>query len=137
MVDLTITAANVLASGQAVKETGVAGATITAGQTVYKEAGTGLFKLSDSNDAVVEKKAVYGIALHGSLTGQPLTIVRSDPAFIPGATMTLGTAYYLSETPGGIQPVADLGAGEQIVLLGIATSTTVLNLQPFNPGASL
>jgi hypothetical protein len=56
MADLTITAANVLASGQATKETGVAGATITAGQPVYKEAATGLFKLSDSNAAGVRKR---------------------------------------------------------------------------------
>jgi len=135
MVDIVVTAANVLASGQATKETGVAGATITAGQVVYKDAADGKFKLSDSNAAGLN--AAYGIALHGSLAGQPLTVAKNDPSFTPGATLVAGTAYYVSETPGGIQPVADLSAGETVLLLGIATSTTKLNLNIFAPGVSL
>lgn len=135
MVDLVVTAANVAKSGQASIETGTAGATITAGQTVYKDAATNTFKLSDSNAAGLQ--AVYGIALHGSLNGQPLTVVKSDPAFVPGATLVAGTAYYLSETPGGIQPAADLTTGETVVLLGIAKSTSVLNLNIFTPGVTL
>lgn len=135
MVDLTITAANVLASGQATKETGIAGAAVTAGQPVYKEASTGLFKLSDSNAAGLN--AVYGLALHGALTGQPLTVVKNDPSYTVGATLVAGSAYYLSETPGGIQPVADLTTGETVVQLGIAISTTKLNLNIFAPGVTL
>lgn len=135
MVDLVVTAANVLASGQASLETGIAGATITAGQPVYKDATTNTFKLSDSNAAGLN--AVYGIALHGSLANQPLTVVKGDPSFTPGATLVAGTGYYLSETPGGIQPAADLTTGETVVLLGIATSTTKLNLNIFTPGVTL
>jgi hypothetical protein len=80
MTDLTITAANVLASGQATKETGIAGATITAGQPVYKEATTGTFKLSDSNARA--EVAVYGVALHGS--ARPAAHGgQNDPSFTP------------------------------------------------------
>lgn len=135
MTDLVITAANVLASGQATLETGVAGATVTAGQPVYKEAVTNLFKLSDSNAAGLN--SVYGIALHGSLANQPLVVVKNDPSYTPGATLVAGTGYYLSETPGGIQPVADLAAGETVILLGIAISTTKMNLNIFAPGVTL
>lgn len=135
MVDLVVTAANVAASGQALKETGIAGATITAGQTVYKDAADGKFKLADSNAAGLN--SVYGIAAHASLSGQPLTVVRDDPAFVPGATLVAGTFYALSETPGGIQPVADLATGETVVMVGIAKSTSVLYLKLVTPGVTL
>lgn len=137
MSDLVVTAANVLASGQATKETGIAGASITAGQTVYKEAATGLFKLADSNSATVEQKAIYGVALHAASTGQPLTVVKDDPNFTPGATVVVGTTYWLSETPGGIQPIADLGAGEQICMIGIGKTTSTMVLKLWNTGVSL
>lgn len=137
MTDIVVTAASVLASGQATKETGIAGAAITAGQTVYKEATTNLFKLADSNSGTAEVKAVYGVALHAAATGQPLTVVKDDPSFTPGATVVVGTSYWLSETPGGIQPVADLGSGEQLVLLGVGKTTSTISLKIWNTGISL
>lgn len=137
MTDLVVTAANVLASGGALKETGVAGVALTAGETVYKEAGTSLFKLSDSNSATAEVKAVYGITLNAAGIGQPVTVVRDDPNFTVGATLVAGTAYYLSETPGGIQPAGDLTTGETVIQLGIAKSTTVLALHIIVPGVTL
>lgn len=135
MTDLAVTAANVAKSGQASTETGTAGATITAGQTVYKDTATNTFKLADSNAAGLN--SVYGVALHASLNGQPLTVVRDDPAFVPGATLVAGTFYALSETPGGIQPVADLTTGETVVMVGIAKSTSVLYLKLVTPGVTL
>lgn len=127
MVDLTITAANVVATGSANKETGTAGATITAGQTVYKEAATGQFKLADSNSATVEARTPYGVALHASLAGQPLTVILSGD-YNPGSAVVAGTAYMQSETPGGIQPYADLTAGELVTQLGFATTTANINV---------
>ncbi|MGJ5032357.1 hypothetical protein ACQR1I_36350 [Bradyrhizobium sp. HKCCYLS2038] len=135
MADLTITAANVLASGQADKETGTAGATVTAGQPVYKEAATGLFKLLDVDSATAEARVYYGTALHGSLNGQPLTVAKSDPNFTPGASgMTVGARLYGSSTPGGIAPEADITTGKYVVQLGVVTSATTMNLRPFNSG---
>jgi glucose dehydrogenase len=136
MVDLTITAANVVRGGDSVTETGTAGATITAGQVVYKEASSGQFKLADSNSGTAEAKTPYGIALHAALTGQPLTVLLAGPVTI-GATMTAGVVYYLSDTPGGICPVADLASGEQVTALGIATSATVLNVRLMPSGVTL
>jgi hypothetical protein len=54
-----------------------------------------------------------------------------------GATLTAGTAYYLSDTPGGICPVADVGTGESVCLLGLAKSTTFLALDIQVPGVTL
>jgi len=136
MVDLVVTPANVAGSGNATLETGLAGATILAGQVVYREAATGLLKLADTNSVTVEQRTPYGIAMHGSLANQPLTIARSGPITI-GSTLVAGQVYCTSETPGGIQPVADLGAGELTSVLGVATSTTVLDLRIHSSGVVL
>jgi hypothetical protein len=49
MADISITAASVAASSAASKVTGVAGATITAGQVVYLDTTTNTYKLADAN----------------------------------------------------------------------------------------
>lgn len=135
MTDLTITPANVIAGSNSQKEQGTAGATITAGQVVYKAAATGKYGLADSNSGTAEVKVARGIALHGASDGQPLTILTAGDITI-GATVVAGTAYYLSETPGGIQPVADLGT-EDVVFLGIAKTTAILEVRIMIPGVTL
>ncbi len=135
MADLTITAASVLADSSATTRNGSAGATITAGQAVYLDSATGTYKLADSNGAAAMRSPV-GIALNGAAAGQPLAIAMSGPVTI-GATMTAGVAYYLSDTPGGICPVADVGSGEYSTVLGFATSTTVLALKIQESGVAL
>jgi len=136
MADLTITAANVVSGTNASRETGTAGETIAAGKTVYKSPTTGLWMLADSNSATVAAKTAGGIALCGSSLNQPIVVHKGGDITI-GATLTAGSRYYLSETPGGIQPEADLGAGENVCLLGIAKSTTVLALSIQAPGVTL
>lgn len=136
MSDLSITAANVLAGSGAIIERGTAGATVTAGQVVYKAASDSKFKLADSNSGTAEIQLPYGIALNGASSGQPLSVLTKGPITI-GATLVAGTAYYLSETPGGIEPVADLGSGEQVSQLGIASSTTVLQVAIVKSGVTL
>lgn len=136
MADLTITAANVVAGSGATKVNGTAGATVTAGQVVYKDSTTDTFKLADCNSATAAVRSPYGIALHASLANQPLTVLTAGPVTI-GATMTAGVAYYLSGTAGGIAPVADLTTGDYPVILGIATSTTVLNVDIQEAGVAL
>lgn len=127
MADLTITAANVLKGANAVEEPGYAGETVTAGQPVYLDPTTRLYMKADNNSAVAAARLPRGIALNGASANQPLVIQRSGDITI-GATLTAGTAYYLSDTPGGICPVADVGSGEYPCLIGIAKSTTVLGL---------
>jgi len=136
MTDLVITAANVLSGSGAKITHGTAGATVTAGQTVYRDPTDSKYKLADDNSATAAVRSVDGIALHASLAGQPLAVHESGPLTV-GATMTAGVAYYLSDTPGGICPVADLATGEYPALLGIATSTTVLNVAIQEAGVAL
>lgn len=135
MTDLVVTAANVIAGSDANIENGRAGATITAGQVVYKEASSGKFKQTDTNSGTAEAKVAYGIALNGASDGQPLAVQKSGLITI-GATLTAGTAYYASETAGGIQSAADV-ATEDVVFLGIATTTAILKLQILNSGVTV
>lgn len=127
MADLSITAANVIAGANNRQQTVVAGETITAGQPVYRDASTGKYLKADANAASAAAREATGIALNGASNGQPLTIQTSGQITI-GGTMTAGIAYYLSDTAGGICPVADIGSGEYVDLIGIAVSTTVLDL---------
>lgn len=127
MADLTITAASVIKGSNATTEVGTAGETITAGQVVFKNTSTGKYELADCDSATAAERQPRGIALNGASDGQPLVIMRSGDVTI-GATLTAGTAYYLSATAGGICPLADLGSGDYVCLLGLASSTTVLAL---------
>lgn len=136
MADLTITAANVASGTGARTTTGVAGATITAGQAVYQDPADGKYKLADCNAGTAAVRAMVGIALHASLAGQPLTIQVEGPVTI-GAALTAGVVYYQSPNPGGICPVADLVAGCFPTIVGIALSATVLDVKIHAAGASL
>lgn len=135
MADITITAANVLKGNGANLEHGTAGAATTAGQTVYRDAN-GKYQLADSNSGTAIARVPRGIALHAAGANQPLTILLSGPVTI-GATLTAGVAYYQSDTPGGICPVADVGSGEYATIIGIATSTSVLAVEIKASGVAL
>lgn len=136
MADLSITAANVIAGSDAAIVNGRAGATVTAGQVVYREASTGKYKLADNDSATAEVKVPAGIALHGAADGQPLAVQTGGDITI-GATLTPGSAYVLSSTPGAIAPVADLGTGDYVVQLGLAKTAAVLALRITIPGVTL
>lgn len=125
MTDLTITAANVVAGANALKTSGTAGETITAGQAVYRSSTTGKWMKADSNSATAEARTALGIALNGASDGQPLGIQTSGDITI-GATLTANTPYFLSDAAGGICPIADVGSGEYLCEIGIAKSTSVL-----------
>lgn len=136
MSDLSITASAVIAGTGAKKIHGTAGATITAGKPVYLDSTTDTYKIADCDSATAEARSPAGIALHGASSGQPLTIIESGPLTI-GATLTPGTAYYLSPTAGGICPLADVLAGDDVVLIGLATSASVLEVDIQVTGVTL
>jgi len=127
MADISITPANVLSVGSPGVRDGTAGATVTAGQAVYQDAAdANKFKLAFSA-GTAEQAAVIGIAQHASLAGQPLRIQTSGIIAI-GATVVLGGVYALSDTPGAICPIADVGTSEYTTLIGIAPTTLQLTL---------
>jgi hypothetical protein len=134
--DLSITAANVVPGSNAVTEVGTAGETITAGQQLYKSSTTNKWMKADNNSATAEARAATATALTGSSLNQPVVVQKSGDITI-GATLTAGVAYYLSDTAGGICPVADLASGEYPQIVGIAESTSVLNLGYHASGVAL
>lgn len=136
MASLSITAANVVKGSNATVENGTAGATITAGVVVYKDAADGKFKIADADSATAAARNPYGIALNGASDGQPLAVIRRGDVTI-GATMTAGLAYYLSPTPGEIGVVGDVLSGDDPIVIGVAKSTTVLTVNIQDPGVTL
>lgn len=131
MTDISVTASNVVGGAGAPTKTGTAGATIAAGDVVYLDTTTtGKWQLADSDAASAAARggtANTGIALNSAAANQPLVVQTSGPITL-GSVLTAGTAYYLSGTAGKICPLADVSGGEYYVLLGLAASASVLNL---------
>jgi hypothetical protein len=137
MADISITAANVLASSAAtiIRQYNY-GATVSTGQAVYLDSSALTWKLIDNNAAVTgnELATLKGIALNTGASGQPADICVKDTDFTPGGTLTNGSTVYTSTTAGGI--AHDVPAsGVYPTVLGVAKSTTKLNLNPISSGA--
>lgn len=127
-VDLTITASDVLEGSGAGVGNGIAGATIAAGEVVYEDAAdSAKLKLADANTSSATA-AVKGIAINSAAAGQRVSYVKSGPTTL-GAVLTVGKVYVLSATAGKIAPVADLASGWRTSILGVAKSTTSLDVQ--------
>lgn len=135
MADLSITAGNVLKQANTMVVTGLAGETITRGMAVYKESTTNYIK--KANAAAANTSTVVGIALNDAGLDQPISYATSGQ-IKPGATLTLGERYFLSDAAaGGICPSADVGSGSYVSYLGTAISTTILNLNIDNSGVAV
>jgi hypothetical protein len=134
MSDIAITATSVVQGANAVVVHGIAGASITAGQVVYLDSATGKWKLADANGTGTTHPG--GIALNGAAANQPIAVQTSGDITV-GGTLVAGDPYYLSATAGGIMPAADLTTGDNVALLGLAKSTTVLALKITEPGVVL
>jgi len=134
MVDVTITPANVKKGADATVENGIAGAAVLAGQLVYKGVG-GKYFLADSDSITTGANQMRGFALHSAGIDQPLA-VQTNGDITVGGTLVAGATYFLSNTPGGLCPDADVGAGEKVNLVGTARSTTVLTIDPSFPGVT-
>lgn len=134
MADLVITPASVIAGVGAKIRTGTAGATITAGQIVFRSSVDGLYKLGDADlpNFGLSVAEVF-MALNGASTGQPVDVLVSGDVTL-NAVLTNGTSYFLSPNPGGIAPRADILTGDFTIFLGTARSSTVLAFQPLIAG---
>ena len=125
MADLSITATAVVSALQPNVTTKAAGATITAGQTVYLDAASNRWLLADCDGAAVAARAPAGIALNGGSIAQPIAVKTTGDVTM-NAVLTAGEAYFQSPVAGGIAPRADVLSGDLLVLIGFAKSTTVL-----------
>ena len=134
MADISVTAANVIAASGSTTKQVTFGATVTAGQPVYKDT-------ADSNeykptDADAEASAlVEGIALCGGADGQPGVIITAGN-LNAGATLVVGQTYVVSATAGGIAPISDLLSGDYVSVLGVASTASNLELSIFASGTA-
>lgn len=127
MTDLVITAASVVPGADAQIIYSRAGEALAQGKQVYLDPTSKKWMLADSNSATAAARAATGTALNAAALNQPVAIAKGGKVTI-GATLTPGTDYYLSDTPGGICPIADVGTGEYVCRVGMAVSATELQL---------
>lgn len=126
MADLSITAANVSAGPKATIDTGTAGATITAGQTLYKDlTDSSRLKLADQDAAATAVLA--GIALHGAASGQPVDYIKRGKLNL-NSGVTIGRFYCVSSTAGGIGTSTDVTAGKYATYVGVGTATSSIEV---------
>lgn len=131
MADVTITAADVVASANAQTGEGTAGVAIVAGEWVYRAADKTL-RLADANSSLLTSTA-EGMALHAAGVGQPLKFASQGEVTV-SAVLTTGKVYVVSSNAGKTAPVADLASGWWTSIVGYAKTTSVLVIRRINTG---
>jgi len=138
--DVSITAssvARVTGSGtgiDTVVTNGFAGATITAGQSIYIDTNN-VWLLTDANLSAAAGVA-KGIALNSASTGQPIAIATGG-TINPGFTATVGKIYVTSATAGGIAPVEDLTSGWRTGVLYVGLTSSTVGLVLYSSGVAV
>lgn len=120
MADITITASSVL----------------KASTTVYIDSADSK-KLKPAIATAEATAAAVGVALNDSADDQPVFYaIGGDVTYNAG--MTVGTVYCVSgNAAGAIAPVADLGSGDFVTVLGVASTTSNLKLTPAASGVAI
>lgn len=127
MADISKTLANVTMGEEGIQFIiGQAGASVSQGEPVYLSSSDGKYYKTDANDGVA-KAAAVGIALVPAATNGYF-LIQTAGLINLGATLVTGTSYYVSTTAGGICLESDLASGHFTTFLGIATSTSLLEL---------
>ena len=102
------------------------GATVGRGVPVYRDL-TASSKLIAADADLTVSSLVAGITLCGGVDTS-IGLILTKGLMTIGATVVAGQTYYLAPT-GGICLFSDLGPGDFAVKLGIATSTTIIDVQ--------
>ncbi len=138
MSDISVTPSAVLAANSdTLVVTGIAGAAIIAGQSVYVDPTDNYrIKLALATDGDTTQNAV-GVALNSAPgANQPVSYTSNgDVTF--NSVLTAGQVYAVSPAnAGGIAPYGDLGSGKYVAVLGVATSTTNLRVSLIPTGVA-
>ncbi len=143
MAAIAITAANVIPSTAAILTTEIAGGTITAGESLYKDPADQKVKLFKANSGTPAIALFYGIAMCNASAGQKIVVCTKDNG-IPGspatglnigATLTVGQVLIGGATAAGdIAPVADNTTGWVCQPIGVcvaaASNASIINFDP-------
>ena len=111
------------------------GEAVTQGQPGYRSATDSKYYQADANDGAEKADVVCIFLTPASTNGYSLALIAPPSGAISnlvdlGATLAVGTAYYLSNTKGAIQLESDLVTNDWVTFLGIAKTTALLDFQP-------
>ena len=131
--DLVITAANVAWVSGPAPQLVVVAETVTAGQVLYLDSSVNQYRKAQSN--VAGKQVPTALALSAGAANGYVIIAVAGTTVNSGATVVKNTSYFLSgANAGGIAPQADITAGWNTVIVGIAPNTTNLLLTFYASG---
>lgn len=104
------------------------GESVARGQMVRLNTSDQKYYLSKGNNATLAK--VTGVALTTGAVNQPgiIGLPGANSILTLGANLTTNAGYYVLavNTPGAIQPFADVGVGAELVFVGAAMNTAAL-----------
>ena len=108
------------------------GETVTQGMPVYKSTSDSKYYKADA-DTLAAAKAEAIALTPGTADSYGLIALPSNTPGLAlvnvGATLTAGQVYVVSTTAGGIAPYSDLASGDYVTILGVATTTALLDLR--------
>lgn len=111
-----------------VMELVVYGATISSGQSVYKDASdSNKVKLADCN-ASSATATIRGIAITPGVADGYGYIATGGSIILVGTTMAVGETYYVGQTAGTLVPDVDLTTNDHVARCGAGASTTQMDL---------
>jgi hypothetical protein len=134
MPDLVITTATLLTQNSNPQSVILAEA-VTLFQPVYQDSDAQNYGLSQASDT--EKDTVVGFTLGTGVLGGPAMLARSGDRVDLGAILTKGVQYCLSTNNGKIAPQSDLIAGDAVVPLFLAETTSIAVINIFNPSVDI
>ena len=135
MAVISITAANVLASAQAIINKAYNfGTTVTQGQPVYLDTNN-FWQLANGITSATTA-AAKGVALNAGAPSQPATVVTYDPLFTPGGTLTVGVPVIVGSASGALNPFTDVATGWYTTVVGVPISTSQMILNPLAGGVA-
>jgi hypothetical protein len=126
-VSITASAVQPVTTGddQTVSSIWTAGATIAAGQWLYKDtANSNVMKLAQGDGTSLEG-TVFGMALNSASSGQPVNVATGGRVTV-GSVVTAGIFYFLSSTAGNMELFSDVTAGENTSQVAYATAATIV-----------
>jgi len=133
MADIIVVPADVLVYDGAASNVGIAGEAITAGETLFLHTDGALY-LALCDTAL--HAAAKGVALNNADPDQPVSYVTGG-GLNPGVAVVVGTVYGVTDTAGGISGIVDRGATDYMTVLGVATTTSRIELRIWASGYKL
>lgn len=136
MAAIAITAASVLASAAATYRNEFSfAATVTQGQYVYLNASSQWALVDSDGNLGCGINDLRGFAQNAGAVNQPASVVVADPDYTLGGTLTNGLVVYNFTTAGAVSQADIPTTGAYPVAIGIAKSTTKINM-PYSGVAS-